>query len=266
MDFRFKIIIVGDFACGKTSILKRLKDESFMSNYSSTIGVDYIKKDFNHNDLFNDTTTLDDGKTKFEITSEETLKYFKPKNPKFKQYHSLNKKTSRNDIKYCLSIWDTSGQEQFSRIINAYYRNITAAIFVFDLTNYKSFKSIESWHRDLFTNLDKEAHGYFPFVVVGNKSDLKSLRAISFEDAEEFVANLGGIYLEVSAKENLNIQTIFSTLIKTIVFNINHELVYPSSKNGITINYYEKDLFPKPLVIDASDDFIEDNAKCCSVM
>lgn len=266
MDFRFKIIIVGDFACGKTSILKRLRDESFMSNYSSTIGVDYIKKTYNHNDLFNDTTTLDDGRTMFEITSEETLKYFKSKNPAFKKYHTLNKKTSRNDIKYSLSIWDTSGQEQFSRIINAYYRNITAAIFVFDLTNYKSFKSIETWHRDLFSHLDKDAHSYFPFVVVGNKSDLKSLRAISSKDAEEFVTKLGGIYLEVSAKDNLNIQNIFSTLIKTIVFNINHELVFPSSKNGITVNYYDQDLFPKEYVIAANDDFDEGNVRCCSIM
>lgn len=266
MDFRFKIIIVGDFACGKTSILKRLKDESFMSNYSSTIGVDYIKKNYNHNDLFNDTTTFDDGKNMFEITSEETLKYFKPKNPGFKKYHNLNKKTSRDDIQYSLSIWDTSGQEQFSKIINAYYRNITAAIFVFDLTNYKSFKSIESWHRDLFDNLDKEAHSYFPFVVVGNKSDLRTLRAISFSDAEEYVSKLGGIYLEVSAKNNLNIQRIFSTLIKTILFNINHELVAPSSKNGITVNYYEQDLFPKQYVIDATDDYTEENVRCCSIM
>ena len=266
MDFRFKIIIVGDFACGKTSILKRLINESFMSNYSSTIGVDYIKKTYNHNDLFNDTTTLDDGKTLFEITTEESLKYFKSKNPAFKKYHNLNKKTSRNDIKYSLSIWDTSGQEQFSRIINAYYRNITAAIFVFDLTNYKSLKSIENWHRDLFSNLDKEAHGYFPFVVVGNKSDLKSLRAISSKDAEEFVTKLGGIYLEVSAKDNHNIQTIFSTLIKTIVFNINHELVFPSSKNGITIYHYEQDLFPKINIIDGTDDYVEGNVRCCNIM
>lgn len=266
MDFRFKIIIVGDFACGKTSILKRLMDESFINNYSSTIGVDYLKKDFNHNDLFNDTTTLDDGKSIFEIKSEETLKYFKSKNPVFKKYHNLYKQTSRGDMKYSLSIWDTSGQEQFSRIINAYYRNITGAIFVFDLTNYKSFKSIETWHRDLFLNLDEEAHSYFPFVVVGNKSDLKSLRAISFEDADNFIAKLGGIYLEVSAKENLNIQTIFSTLIKIIMFNINHELVFPSSKNGISVNYYNKNLFPKEYSIDAIDKFNESDRRCCNIM
>ena len=54
MEFKLKVILVGDFACGKTSILKRIKDEAFMNSYSSTIGIDYIKKSFNHNDLFND--------------------------------------------------------------------------------------------------------------------------------------------------------------------------------------------------------------------
>ena len=55
------------------------------------------------------------------------------------------KKTIKyEDTKYEMCIWDTSGQEKFSAIVSSYYRNITAAIFVFDLSNYKSFKSIEN--------------------------------------------------------------------------------------------------------------------------
>jgi small GTP-binding protein len=265
MEFKLKVILVGDFACGKTSILKRIKDEAFMNSYSSTIGIDYIKKSFNHNDLFNDTTVLDDGKTVFEITSEETMKYFKPKNPLFKKYHNINKRISREDILYSLSIWDTSGQEQFSQIINAYYRNITAAIFVFDLSNYKSFKSIESWHKNLYEKLDEQAHGYFPFIVVGNKCDLKSLRTISYNDAEDFVSKLGGVYLETSAKNNVNIQSIFMTLIKSIIFNINHELVIPSIKNGITIFYQGEDIFPRESVFSPNEED-ESSQKCCNIM
>ena len=38
--------------------------------------------------------------SKYEITREETLKYFKPKNPLFKKYHQINKNISRDDITY----------------------------------------------------------------------------------------------------------------------------------------------------------------------
>ena len=266
MEFKFKIIMIGDYSCGKTSIIKRLRDEVFTQSYTSTIGVDYLRKDFNHNDIFNDTTTLDDGKMEYEITQEEKLRYFKPKNGIFKKYHSINRKTSKNDITYSLAIWDTSGQEQFSNITSAYYRNITGAVFVFDLTNYNSFKSLKRWHTNLFEKLDESAHAYFPFVVIGNKSDLISLRSISFEEAEEFVNKLGGIYIETSAKNNSNIQCIFSTLIKTIVFNINHELVVPSSKNGICVNYNYKDLFPKDYIEFGGAESERDQPRCCNIM
>ena len=141
MEFKFKVIILGDYSCGKTAILKRLKDESFFNDYSSTIGVDYFRKTFNHTDLLNDTTNLDDGNNIFEITQEQKLAYFKSKNSIFKRYHSVNKKITRENVTYSANIWDTSGQEQFSNITSAYYRNITSAVFVFDLSNYNSFTS-----------------------------------------------------------------------------------------------------------------------------
>ena len=265
MEFKFKIIMIGDYSCGKTSIIKRLRDEVFTDSYSSTIGVDYLKKDFNHNNIFNDTITFDDGRMEYEITREEKLKHFKPKNPVFKKYHSVNKKTSRNNIIYSLAIWDTSGQEQFSNITSAYYRNITAAVFVFDLTNYNSFRSIGRWHRNLFDKLDESAHAYFPFIVVGNKSDLKSIRSVTFEEAERYVTKLGGIYIETSAKTNNNINLIFSTLIKSIIFNINHELVIPSCKNGISISYNYQELFPRDYVEYKTEDSDNDH-RCCFIM
>lgn len=263
MEFKFKVIILGDYSCGKTAILKRLKNESFFNDYSSTIGVDYFRKTFNHTDLLNDTTNLDDGKNMFEITQEDKLLKAKPKNSIFKKYHSVNKKISRNNVSYIANIWDTSGQEQFSNITSAYYRNITSAIFVFDLSNYTSFISLTKWHSKLFEKLDEHAHAYFPFVVVGNKSDLKSLRTISFKKANEFVTKLGGVYIETSAKNNINIELIFSFLIRKILFNINNELVIPSSKNGITVTNFRQDLFPEK-----RDNLNEDDItyRCCLIM
>ena len=46
MEYKFKIIVLGNYSSGKTSIVKRLKDESFYDTYSSTIGVDFIKKNY----------------------------------------------------------------------------------------------------------------------------------------------------------------------------------------------------------------------------
>lgn len=39
-----KIVLLGEFAVGKSSIMKRLTDEAFLEKTTATIGIDYIKK------------------------------------------------------------------------------------------------------------------------------------------------------------------------------------------------------------------------------
>ena len=48
----------------------------------------------------------------------------------------------------------------------------------------------------------------FPFIVVGNKTDLEDARAISKESADQIVKDLGDgvIHIETSAKDNNNIK------------------------------------------------------------
>ena len=53
MDFKFKTILIGDYSSGKTSILRRLNDEVFNNTYTSAIGVDYSKKTFDHEEIYN---------------------------------------------------------------------------------------------------------------------------------------------------------------------------------------------------------------------
>lgn len=268
MEYRFKVILLGEYSCGKTSILKRINGEAFYDHYLSTIGVDYFRKTYNNLDIFNDSVILDDNLASYEITREKIIPNFKPKNKLFKKYHSLLKRTPKDEINYNLSIWDTSGQEKFTFITTAYYRNVTCAVFVFDLSNYDTFREIEKWHKSLFNHLDKDAHAYFPFVVVGNKADLKSSRTISYKEADEYVSKLGGYYLEVSAKDNNNIDKIFQTLVKTIIFNINHELVIPCNLNGVSVFSKGDELFPKDIrkLDDEVKEDIDIKSRCCTIM
>lgn len=40
-DFMYKIVLVGDTSVGKSSIMKRLADDTFEESYLATIGVDF---------------------------------------------------------------------------------------------------------------------------------------------------------------------------------------------------------------------------------
>ena len=50
-DFLFKIIIVGDPAVGKSTIISRLISDKFDNDYTATIGLDFATKTFYIDDM-----------------------------------------------------------------------------------------------------------------------------------------------------------------------------------------------------------------------
>jgi Ras-related protein Rab-8A len=264
MEYKFKIIILGNFSSGKTSIVKRIKDESFYDTYTSTIGVDFIRKRYDHIDLFDDVMTLEDGCAAYEISKEDTLIHFTPQDSRFKKYHKAIKSSKKEDNQYLLSIWDTSGQEKFSTITTAYFRKVSACVLVFDITNYSSFSAVQAWHRDLLEKLDQSERSYFPLILVGNKCDLEKSRAVTKLQAQELANKLDCTYIECSAKENINITQIFSELIRDIHFKINHELIIPNPNNGMNILSRGIDLFP--IYKFELDDQEGISPRCCNIM
>jgi Ras-related protein Rab-1A len=108
-DYIYKIILIGDSSVGKTSVLLRFADNTYMENYKSTIGVDF--------------------KTRNIIIPNE------------------KDKEKIENIK--LQIWDTGGQERFRTIATAYYRRTNAVILMFDLTDPESLVNIEKWFTEI---------------------------------------------------------------------------------------------------------------------
>lgn len=71
-----------------------------------------------------------------------------------------------------LQIWDTAGQERFQSLGQAFYRGADACVLVYDVTNVASFEKLDSWREQFIRHGDiGDAHD-FPFVVLGNKSDV----------------------------------------------------------------------------------------------
>ena len=48
MAIRQKLVFIGNYSVGKTSIIKRILDDSFKDNYESTIGIDYYTKNIGY--------------------------------------------------------------------------------------------------------------------------------------------------------------------------------------------------------------------------
>ncbi len=107
-------------------------------------------------------------------------------------------------------IWDTAGQDRFRSITTAYFRGAHCVVFVFDLTDDKSFNNIKNW----VSTLKMHASNPVNMLMIGNKTDLKEIRLIDYERAEELAKQNGMEYIETSAKTGKNVYDAFFSIVK----------------------------------------------------
>ena len=79
-----------------------------------------------------------------------------------------------------ITIWDTAGQERFRASTGAYYRGTLGAFIVYDITNPSSFKNVTKWLQELKANTNDDVI----ITLVGNKTDIRHLRAVTTSEAE----------------------------------------------------------------------------------
>ena len=120
-------------------------------------------------------------------------------------------------------IWDLAGQNQFQRLWPDYLTDSRAGIIVFDLTDRESFENVRKWY-DI---IKKVVLPNIILILVGNKVDLSDERKVSIEDGMGLAKELGGYYMETSAKTNENIDDLFEWIALQII-NTNIENVKDS--------------------------------------
>jgi len=128
-----------------------------------------------------------------------------------------------------VQIWDTAGQERFRTITSSYYRGAHGIILVYDITSELSFNNLDSWIKE-FELLDAQT------ILIGNKIDLEEKRKIPFESGEDYAKHKNFLFLETSAKENLNVNDTFHLLIEQIMENLKsneHKVKLPSDDNDL---------------------------------
>ncbi|KAJ6309240.1 hypothetical protein OIU76_018769 [Salix suchowensis] len=94
-------------------------------------------------------------------------------------------------------IWDTAGQERYRAITSAYYRGALGALLVYDVTKPTTFENVSRWLKELRDHADSN----IVIMLIGNKTDLKHLRAVATEDAQSYAEKEGLAFIETSALE-----------------------------------------------------------------
>ena len=99
-----KICLIGSFAVGKTSLVKRFVHNRFDDKYLTTIGVKI---------------------------SQKTLP-------------PVQHPTSSRVVQYTFLIWDIAGMEKFDTIVMNYYRGASGALAVADLTRQETIPQLQN--------------------------------------------------------------------------------------------------------------------------
>ena len=119
------------------------------------------------------------------------------------------KEVTIGDKTVILDIWDTAGQEQYRSMGRNFYKDSYIVCLVYDITNKDSFEDLKNiWYNELITYGEK----YTVTAVVGNKSDCFEKEEVKEEEASNYAKSIKANYFMVSAKEGINIDSMFKTL------------------------------------------------------
>ncbi|KAF8528201.1 ras-domain-containing protein [Hysterangium stoloniferum] len=125
-------------------------------------------------------------------------------------------------------IWDTAGQERYRAITSAYYRGAVGALLVYDIAKHATYVNVTRWLKELRDHADSN----IVIMLVGNKSDLKHLRAVPTEEAKVFATENGLSFIETSALDASNVESAFQNIL-TDIYRIVSNKALEQSENQI---------------------------------
>jgi small GTP-binding protein len=194
-DYLFKVLTVGDAKTGKSSLLLRFCDATFVEHYelTRTIGVDFRVHHL----------TLEDVNASTSVASL----------------------SSSTGARIRLQVWDTSGQERFHTIAKAYFSGVDVVFLAFDIANADSFARLDDLFREVkhtsttsaTATAARTAKQDTQFILVGCKADLEQQRQVPRDAAQSVASKHNLQYFETSAKTDTNVDKMFNSAIRLLV-------------------------------------------------
>ncbi|KAJ7968642.1 Ras-related protein like [Quillaja saponaria] len=185
-DYLFKVVLIGDSGVGKSNLLSRFTRNEFSLESKSTIGVEFATRSIH----------VDDKVVKAQIW--DTAGQERP-------FPGLNIELAHLPLL-------SASESRYRAITSAYYRGAVGALLVYDVTRHVTYENVERWLKELRDHTDAN----IVIMLVGNKADLRHLRAVSTEDATAFAERENTFFMETSALESMNVENAFTEVLTQI--------------------------------------------------
>ena len=83
---------------------------------------------------------------------------------------------------------------------------------MYDIAKHLTYENVERWLKELRDHADSN----IVIMLVGNKSDLRHLRAVPTDEARAFAEKNGLSFIETSALDSTNVEAAFQTILTEI--------------------------------------------------
>ncbi|KAG6777183.1 hypothetical protein POTOM_016999 [Populus tomentosa] len=222
-DYLFKVVLIGDSGVGKSNLLSRFTRNEFSLESKSTIGVEFATRSLNVDSKVIKAQIWDTAGQESEQKNSELG---------FGSFNIVvavdgdvitvaNISSSVAVLQSTAAIhtmampWCYQNQPVvawYRAITSAYYRGAVGALLVYDVTRHSTFENVERWLRELRDHTDPN----IVVMLIGNKSDLRHLVAVSTEDGKSFAERESLYFMETSALEATNVDNAFAEVLNQI--------------------------------------------------
>jgi Ras-related protein Rab-23 len=111
-----------------------------------------------------------------------------------------------------LMLWDTAGQEMFSKLTRAYYRGAGAVVYVFSTIDRESFDALEDWK----DKVEAECPDIVS-VLVQNKVDLIEEAKMTSQEVEDLASSWDMKLYRTSVARNLHVNEVFDDVAQQFI-------------------------------------------------
>ncbi|XP_022644748.1 ras-related protein Rab-11B-like [Varroa jacobsoni] len=158
-------------------------------------------------------------------------------------------------------IWDTAGQERYRAITSAYYRGAVGALLVYDIAKHTTYENVERWLKELRDHADH----HIVIMLVGNKNDLRHLRAVPTDEAKAFAERNNLSFIETSALDSTNVETAFQQILTDIYHIVSRkQMANDSDTDAASQLKSENDKITIPSNGDRREPGTSNSRKCCN--
>ncbi|MBA0779133.1 hypothetical protein Gotri_003413 [Gossypium trilobum] len=266
-DYLFKVVLIGDSGVGKSNLLSRFTRNEFSLESKSTIGVEFATRSLNVDGKVIKAQIWDTaGQERYHFyyslallsfifdlgifssllvlqgiwfcnSSVAIIACFTSKTAKSwltsdmillrhaRIYYRSNGQCF--NLSFILFLNLSSYTDRYRAITSAYYRGAVGALLVYDVTRHSTFENVERWLRELRDHTDPN----IVVMLVGNKSDLRHLVAVSTEDGKSFAEKESLYFMETSALEATNVEIAFAEVL-TQIYNVVSKKAMETSDDG----------------------------------